>query len=187
MLCRNKSPSFALFPYICQTTVVKMDSEQLLSACQIENGSLIDSSFQSFLIDNYASSRIVIMVDENTHDYCLEYLLTAFEQLAEAEVMLLPAGEENKVLEVCFQVWEALTEYGIGRDDLIINLGGGVVTDMGGFIAAVYKRGVDFIQIPTTLLGMHLLEEKQRLTWGSIKINWVYFNRQCAFIRMSAF
>jgi 3-dehydroquinate synthase len=154
MLCRNKSPSFALFPYICQTTVVKMDSEQLLSACQIENGSLIDSSFQSFLIDNYASSRIVIMVDENTHDYCLEYLLTAFEQLAEAEVMLLPAGEGNKVLEVCFQVWEALTEYGIGRDDLIINLGGGVVTDMGGFIAAVYKRGVDFIHIPTTLLGM---------------------------------
>lgn len=154
MLCRNKSPSFALFPYICQPTAVKMNSEQLLSACQIENGSLLDSSFQSFLNDNYASSRIVIMVDENTHDYCLEYLLTAFDQLAEAEVMLLPVGEENKVLEVCFQVWEALTEYGIGRNDLIINLGGGVVTDMGGFISAVYKRGVDFIHIPTTLLGM---------------------------------
>ena len=154
MLCRNKSPSFPLFPYICQLTTEKMNSEQLLSACQIENGSLIESSFQSFLNDNYASSRIVIMVDENTHDNCLEYLLTAFDQLAEAEVMLLPVGEENKVLEVCFQVWEALTEYGIGRNDLIINLGGGVVTDMGGFIAAVYKRGVDFIHIPTTLLGM---------------------------------
>ena len=131
-----------------------MNSEQLLRACQIENGSLMDSSFQSFLNDNYSTSRIVIMVDENTHDYCLEYLLTSFDQLAEAEVMLLPVGEENKVLEVCFQVWEALTEYGVGRNDLIINLGGGVVTDMGGFIAAVYKRGVDFIQIPTTLLGM---------------------------------
>jgi 3-dehydroquinate synthase len=94
------------------------------------------------------------MVDENTHDCCLEYLITSFDQLAEAEVMLLPVGEENKVLEVCFQVWEALTEYGIGRNDLIINLGGGVVTDMGGFIAAVYKRGVDFIHIPTSLLGM---------------------------------
>jgi 3-dehydroquinate synthase len=154
MLCRNKTPSFVLFPYICQPTEVKMNSEQLLRACQIENGSLMDSSFQSFLNDNYSTSRIVIMVDENTHDYCLEYLLTSFDQLAEAEVMLLPVGEENKVLEVCFQVWEALTEYGVGRDDLIINLGGGVVTDMGGFIAAVYKRGVDFIQIPTTLLGM---------------------------------
>jgi 3-dehydroquinate synthase len=154
MLCRNKTPSFLLFPYICQPTEVKMNSEQLLRACQIENGSLMDSSFQSFLNDNYSTSRIVIMVDENTHDYCLEYLLTSFDQLAEAEVMLLPVGEENKVLEVCFQVWEALTEYGVGRNDLIINLGGGVVTDMGGFIAAVYKRGVDFIQIPTTLLGM---------------------------------
>ena len=131
-----------------------MNSEELLKACHIENGSLVDSSFQAVLNEQYANSRIVIMVDENTHDCCLEYLITSFDQLAEAEVMLLPVGEENKVMEVCFQVWEALTEYGIGRDDLIINLGGGVVTDMGGFIAAVYKRGVDFIHIPTTLLGM---------------------------------
>jgi len=131
-----------------------MNSEELLRACHIENGPLVDSSFQAVLNEQYAHSRIVIMVDENTHDCCLEYLITSFDQLAEAEVMLLPVGEENKVMEVCFQVWEALTEYGIGRDDLIINLGGGVVTDMGGFIAAVYKRGVDFIHIPTTLLGM---------------------------------
>lgn len=131
-----------------------MNSEELLNACNIENGSLVDSSFQTFLNAHYADSRIVIMVDENTHDCCLEYLITSFDQLAEAEVMLLPVGEENKVMEVCFQVWEALTEYGIGRNDLIVNLGGGVVTDMGGFIAAVYKRGVDFIHIPTTLLGM---------------------------------
>ena len=131
-----------------------MNSEELLKACHIENGPLVDSSFQAVLNKQYAHSRIVIMVDENTHDCCLEYLITSFDQLAEAEVMLLPVGEENKVMEVCFQVWEALTEYGIGRNDLIINLGGGVVTDIGGFIAAVYKRGVDFIHIPTTLLGM---------------------------------
>jgi 3-dehydroquinate synthase len=154
MLCRNKSPSFAVFPYFCQTIACKMNSEELLKACHIENGSLVDSSFQAFLNAHYADSRIVIMVDENTHDCCLEYLITSFDQLAEAEVMLLPVGEENKVMEVCFQVWEALTEYGIGRNDLIVNLGGGVVTDMGGFIAAVYKRGVDFIHIPTSLLGM---------------------------------
>lgn len=131
-----------------------MNTKELLRACHIENGSLVDSSFQEVLHAHYSHSRIVIMVDENTHDCCLEFLITSFDQLANAEVMLLPAGEENKVLEVCFQVWEALTEYGIGRNDLIINLGGGVVTDMGGFIAAVYKRGVDFIHIPTSLLGM---------------------------------
>lgn len=120
----------------------------------IEVGSLVDSSFVHLLTNEYADSKKVILVDENTHDECLEYLLTAFDGLEEAEVMLLPEGEENKVMEVCFQVWEAFGEYGVGRRDLVINLGGGVVTDMGGFIASIYKRGVDFINIPTSLLGM---------------------------------
>jgi 3-dehydroquinate synthase len=120
----------------------------------IEFGSLTTSSFEKLLVSRYSQSKIVIMVDENTHDYCLEYLITSFYVLQHAEVMLLPAGEENKVMEVCFQVWEAMSEYQIGRKDLVINLGGGVVTDMGGFIASVFKRGVDFINIPTSLLGM---------------------------------
>ena len=117
-------------------------------------GSLAESPLSEIIREKFPHSKIVIMVDENTHDHCLEYLLTTFEELAEAEVMLLPAGEENKVLEVCYQVWQALSEYQIGRKDLVINLGGGVVTDMGGFIASVFKRGLEFIQIPTTLLGM---------------------------------
>ena len=120
----------------------------------IEVGPIIESSLNDLLMETYANCKIVIIVDENTHDYCLEYLLTSFETLKEAEVMLLPVGEENKVMEVCFQVWEALSEYEVGRKDLIINLGGGVVTDMGGFIASIYKRGVDFVNIPTSLLGM---------------------------------
>jgi 3-dehydroquinate synthase len=120
----------------------------------IEFGSIEKSSFHSLLLNEYSNSKKVIMVDEHTHDHCLEYMITTFEELAEAEIMLLPAGEENKVMEVCFQVWNALTEYEIGRKDLIINLGGGVVTDMGGFISAIYKRGVDFVHVPTSLLGM---------------------------------
>jgi 3-dehydroquinate synthase len=125
-----------------------------LDGTNIEIGQLEKSTFSDLLTGKYAHSRKVILVDENTHDHCLEFLITAFSGLEEAEVMLLPAGEENKVMEVCFQVWEALSEYQISRSDLIINLGGGVVTDMGGFIAAVFKRGVDFINIPTSLLGM---------------------------------
>ncbi len=116
-------------------------------------GSLESSALFSIL-KRYKGNKKIIMVDENTHDLCLEYLLTTFDELKDAEVMLLPAGEENKVLEVCFQVWEAMSDYEITRGDLIINLGGGVVTDMGGFIASVFKRGVEFINIPTTLLGM---------------------------------
>ena len=123
------------------------------NAFTIEVGSILDSSLNE-LLTTYAQSKMVIIVDENTHDYCLEYLLTSFDSLKEAEVMLLPVGEENKVMEVCFQVWQALTDYQVGRKDLVINLGGGVVTDMGGFIASIYKRGIDFIHIPTSLLGM---------------------------------
>lgn len=119
----------------------------------IEIGSLASSSFSEFL-RGYSNSKKVILLDENTHDHCLEYLLTAFSGLEDAEVMLLPSGEENKVMEVCFQVWEAWSEYQIGRNDLVINLGGGVVTDMGGFIASIFKRGLNFIQIPTSLLAM---------------------------------
>ena len=119
----------------------------------IEIGSLPSSSF-SHVLEQYSNFHIVIIVDENSHDLCLEYLLTNFPILENAEIILLPCGEENKVMEVCFQVWNAFTEYGFGRNDLVINLGGGVVTDMGGFIASIYKRGMNFINIPTSLLGM---------------------------------
>lgn len=117
-------------------------------------GPILESPLKKIIQSDFKRSKIVIIVDENTHDYCLEYILTSFEELADAEVILLPSGEENKVLEVCFQVWETLSEYEIGRKDLVINLGGGVITDMGGFIAAVFKRGIEFIHIPTTLLAM---------------------------------
>lgn len=119
----------------------------------IEFGKLEESSFANIL-RQYKQNRKVIIVDENTHEYCLEFLITQFDELADAEIILLPAGEENKVMEVCFQVWQALSEYKISRSDLIINLGGGIVTDMGGFIASIFKRGVKFINIPTSLLAM---------------------------------
>ncbi len=119
----------------------------------IEFCALEESSF-SKILEKYKSFRKIIIVDENTHEFCLEFLITQFDELTDAEIILLPAGEENKVMEICFQVWQALSEYKISRNDLIINLGGGVVTDMGGFIASVYKRGVKFINIPTSLLAM---------------------------------
>ena len=120
---------------------------------EIQIGDLQASTF-SKVISVYSKSNIIIIVDENTHDYCLDYLLTNFPALINAEIILLPGGEENKVIEVCLQVWETFTEYNFSRKDLVINLGGGIITDMGGFIAALYKRGLNFINIPTSLLGM---------------------------------
>ncbi len=121
---------------------------------KIELGKLTNSSFNLLLSTKYKNSKKIVIVDENTQEECWPFVLTTFEELSDAEVIVLPSGEENKVMEVCFQVWEAFTNYNIQRNDLIINLGGGVVTDMGGFLASVYKRGLDFINIPTTLLAM---------------------------------
>lgn len=120
----------------------------------IEIGSLIDSSFGYLLNKEFNSSQKIIIVDENTKEFCLEYLITSFQDLAYAEVIEIPSGEENKQLEICMQVWETLTEYQIDRKALIVNLGGGVITDMGGMIASLYKRGISFVNIPTTLLAM---------------------------------
>ena len=122
--------------------------------CKLEVGSIEESSFKLTLEENYASSKCVIIVDENTQKHCLEYLITSFEILHNAEIIVLPPGEENKELAIAVGVWEALTEYGITRYDVIVNLGGGLVTDMGGFIASCYKRGCDYVNIPTTLLAM---------------------------------
>lgn len=121
---------------------------------RVEVGSILESSFQKLLDNTFSKSKKIIMVDENTQEYCWPYVLTTFEGLHDAEVIVLPSGEENKVMEVSFQVWEALTNYGIQRGDLVINLGGGIVTDMGGLIASLYKRGLKFINIPTSLLAM---------------------------------
>jgi len=99
-------------------------------------------------------SKIFILVDENTSDLCLPYFLANLATEVTIEIIELEAGEENKNIETCLQVWTTLTELQGDRKSIIINLGGGVITDIGGFIACTFKRGIDFINIPTTLLAM---------------------------------
>ncbi|MBV8327398.1 3-dehydroquinate synthase [Chryseobacterium sp.] len=99
-------------------------------------------------------SKIFILVDENTHEYCLPVLLGNMETDLGFEILEIEAGEEMKNIQTANQLWEILTEMQADRKALVINLGGGVITDMGGFVASTYKRGVQFINIPTTLLSM---------------------------------
>ncbi len=106
-----------------------------------------------FIIE-HIPSKIFILVDENTNEKCLPILLQQLETTKEIEIIEIESGEENKNLETCSGVWHALTELGADRKSLIINLGGGVITDLGGFVASCFKRGVAFINIPTTLLSM---------------------------------
>ncbi|OIQ16960.1 MAG: 3-dehydroquinate synthase [Flavobacterium sp. MedPE-SWcel] len=99
-------------------------------------------------------SKLFIIVDSNTSTHCLSMFLQQLETEVIIEVIELEPGEENKNIETCVQVWQTLAELEADRKSLIINLGGGVITDLGGFIASTFKRGIDFINIPTTLLAM---------------------------------
>ncbi|SEJ69480.1 3-dehydroquinate synthase [Dyadobacter sp. SG02] len=95
-------------------------------------------------------SKIVVIADNNTKRHCYP-ILKAF--LPKHSVVTVPSGEAHKTLATCEKIWEAMTKEELDRHALVINVGGGVIGDMGGFCAAVYKRGIDFIQVPTTLLS----------------------------------
>ena len=118
--------------------------------------SILDQDFSQLnnFITDLKPTQLLILVDENTHEHCLPTLLGNLETEIPFEIIEIEAGEEMKTLETAAQLWEILTEFETDRKALMINLGGGVITDMGGFIASTYKRGIPFINIPTTLLGM---------------------------------
>lgn len=99
-------------------------------------------------------SKIFILVDENTSQYCLPHLLNHLATEMEIEIIELEVGEIHKNIATCTEVWGALSELGADRKSIMINLGGGVISDLGGFVACTFKRGIDFINIPTTLLSM---------------------------------
>ena len=102
----------------------------------------------------FEGARFIVLVDENTYSHCLVPLVSTVERLQEAELLEVPVGEECKDLAIAGQLWESLLESGADRDTVLVNLGGGCVSDLGGFVAAGYKRGIRYINIPTTLVGM---------------------------------
>jgi 3-dehydroquinate synthase len=110
-------------------------------------------ALNSHLLKNHYS-KIFILVDTNTNDFCYPAFIGRLETTLTVEVIEFENGEQFKNIETCVQVWNVLTELGGDRKSLLINLGGGVVTDLGGFVASTFKRGIDFINVPTTLLSM---------------------------------
>jgi len=103
-------------------------------------------------IKNIHFDKLFILTDEHTHLHCLP-LLEAIPQIAGAREIVIAADDTNKTIESLGNVWTQLTVNGATRHSLLINLGGGMVTDLGGFAAATFKRGIKYINIPTTLLG----------------------------------
>lgn len=110
--------------------------------------------FLNSFINKTNYSGLFILVDSNTHEFCLPHFLSSLVTTIVIEVIEIPDGEEHKTIETCTGVWDALVDLGADRKGLIINLGGGVVTDLGGFVASTFKRGMDFINVPTSLLSM---------------------------------
>lgn len=99
-------------------------------------------------------SKIFVLVDENTERDCLPVFDKRIRGSFPYHRITIPEGEAHKNIETSVAVWKELSEEGADRKSLLINLGGGVVTDLGGFVAATFRRGIDFINIPTSLLGM---------------------------------
>ncbi|MBO7488899.1 MAG: 3-dehydroquinate synthase [Bacteroidales bacterium] len=104
--------------------------------------------------EDYKDSKFFIIVDENTYNNCLPLLISKVSALEQAEFFEVPVGEEAKSIEVATQLWGALLDSDADRNSVIINLGGGCVSDIGGFVAAGFKRGIRYINVPTTLIGM---------------------------------
>ena len=121
--------------------------------CTIHFNNTCYSSLNKHLKDNNFS-KIFILVDENTHQFCLPLFLEKMETTAVIEIMEIESGEINKTIETCVGVWNTLSELDADRKSLLINIGGGVITDLGGFVACTFKRGIAYINVPTTLLSM---------------------------------
>lgn len=104
-------------------------------------------------VGNSPHDRLFILTDEHTHLLCLPPL-AGLPFLKDAVEITIGAEDVHKTLETLASVWQVLSEKGATRHSLLINLGGGMVTDLGGFAAATFKRGIAYINVPTTLLAM---------------------------------
>ena len=105
------------------------------------------------LTSSYPDDKIFLIYESNTWEHCHSYI-QGFRKIPEDHILILNPGEEQKRIEQVIHVWDAFGSLGIDRHSLIINIGGGMLTDLGGFAASTLKRGLAFINIPTTLLAM---------------------------------
>jgi len=118
-------------------------------------GNTVFDTVRSYLVQyEFKENKIFILVDENTRKYCLPRLMSNIQLPQEVYILEIPSGEEFKTLETAQKLWSELTYSGADRNSVLINLGGGVVSDLGGFVASTFKRGIRYVNIPTTLLAM---------------------------------
>lgn len=106
----------------------------------------------SLVFNTIDVSQTVILVDSNTANHCLPLLDN--DMVDQSKLLIIPAGESYKSIHTVTYCWEKLNEWNIDRNSVLINLGGGMISDIGGFVASTFKRGIQSINIPTSLLAM---------------------------------
>lgn len=116
-------------------------------------GEINTFDFEQFQRIIKAFSQVVIIVDENTKQHCLPKILN-IPSFRSAKIIELKSGESTKNIQNAIDIWAKFTDLTLDRNSLVVNLGGGVISDIGGFTATVFKRGLHYINIPTTLLAM---------------------------------
>lgn len=106
------------------------------------------------ITESSSYTSVFLLIDENIRVHCMAHLNRNTSILSYAKIIEIESGEEMKNFTGLEKIWDALVERGADRNSLLINFGGGVIGDMGGLAATLYKRGIDFVQIPTSLLSM---------------------------------
>ncbi|MFZ4401619.1 MAG: 3-dehydroquinate synthase [Bacteroidales bacterium] len=109
--------------------------------------------FEQFQQIIKAFSQVIIIIDEHTKIHCLPRLIS-IPSFRTNKIIEIKSGEASKSIQKAIEIWESFTDLNLDRNSLIVNLGGGVISDLGGFVATVFKRGLHYINIPTTLLSM---------------------------------
>lgn len=141
---------------------------------QISNTSITSNVVKDLeeLLTGRDGDEIYILTDSNTKDMCLPVLLES-EKIKHSRVITIPAGDDKKNIESLQQIWKYLSENGATRKSVMINVGGGMITDIGGFAAATFKRGIEYINVSTTLLGA-----VDAATGGKTGINFLGFKNE---------
>lgn len=104
------------------------------------------------IVQKYPAGKVFLLTDQTAAGFCLPLIQSVIDEFS-IRFVVIPSGEENKNIQSVGLVWDFLSNNGADRKSLLINIGGGMLTDLGGFAASTFKRGLDFVNIPTTLLA----------------------------------
>jgi 3-dehydroquinate synthase len=141
--------NFKKFLHVKQTTNIKIGS----LTYPVHLGFNLWHEMDQFLLPFLKYEKIYLLTDQNTNGYCLPVLRENVPLIADQPVFSISPGERSKDISSLDRIWTWLLENGAGKNSLLINLGGGVVSDLGGFAAATFQRGMPYINIPTSLIA----------------------------------